>query len=215
MDRLGPVTPVAMGGFTYLYLFVDLASDFWISILAKPPANGAQFLAAIQKVRLYFLKYGHVIKKLRFDAGVIENSALVIDHLSSISIQTDSAAPGAQYQNPVERHMQTLLKKTTTIIVDQKNLDATCWGLAALSSTDTRNSCPSPKNANNESPIFKVTNVHPDLSRRFKYAFGQSLACLIPSQQQKQQPKFGARAEIGFAVGSAPGSNGATLVLFP
>ena len=118
-------------GFSLLYLFVDSYSDFWISILAKRPANGAQFLAAIQKVRLFYLKYGHVIRKLHFDAGKIENYVLVLDHLSANSILTDSAAPGALYQNPVERHIQTLVKKTTTVLIDQKNLDSTFLSLAA------------------------------------------------------------------------------------
>ena len=214
VDRLGPILPVAIGKFTYVYLFVDLASDFWISILAKPPANAAQFLAAFQQVRLYFKRYGHVVKKLRFDAGVIENSAIVHDFLSSISVQFDSAAPEAQYQNPVERHLQTLVKKTATMLVDQTNLGAEYWGLAVLAATDTRNSWPSLKNENYQCPSFTVTNIHPDLSRRFKFSFGQSLACVIPQSAQKNF-KFSPRAEIGFAVGSAPGSNGATLVLFP
>jgi hypothetical protein len=143
VDRVGPIKPAALGDFTYIYLFVDDYSDFWCSILAKPPANSAQFIAAIQTVRLYYLKYGHRILKFRFDAGTIENSDLVNQYLALHSIISDPAAPGAQYQDPAERHIQTLIKFVTTCLIDQKYLDNLFWGLATLSVTHTHNALPS------------------------------------------------------------------------
>ncbi len=126
-----------------------------------------------------------MVKKLRFDAGVIENSAIVHDFLLSISVQLDSAASKAKYQNPVERHLQTLVKKTVTMLVDQNNLGAEYWGLAVLAAKDTRNSWLSLKNENFKCPSFAVTSTHPDLSRRFKFSFEQSLACVFHNRHKR------------------------------
>ena len=216
VDRVGPIKPVALGDFCYIYLFVDDYSNFWISILAKPPANSAQFIAAIQSVRLFFLKFGHRILKLRFDAGAIENSDLVNEFLSSNSIIADAAAPGAQYQDPAERHIQTLIKFVTTCLIDQKYLDSPFWGLASLSVTHTHNALPSTKLPEGQSPSYAVTNVHPDLSKQFQFYFGQPVASSRLHQPKKGSSfKFSPRRELGYAVGSTEGHNGATLVYIP
>lgn len=216
IDRVGPIKPAALGDFCYIYLFVDDYSDFWCAILAKPPANSAQFIAAIQTVRLYYLKYGHKVLKLRFDAGIIENSDLVNQYLATQSIVSDSAAPGAQYQDPAERHIQTLIKFVTTCLIDQKYLDNLFWGLATLSVTHTHNALPSPKLPDGQSPSFAATSIHPDLSKKFQFYFGQPVASIRLHQPKKGSSfKFAPRRELGYAIGSTDGLNGATLIYIP
>ena len=82
---------------------------------------------------------------LRFDAGKIENSALVKATCASMQIITEPAVPGAQYQDPAERHLQTCIRRMATVLVSQRYLNSTFWGLSAISVAHTKNYCPSKK----------------------------------------------------------------------
>ena len=57
----------------------------------------------------FYNLHGHVVKKIRFDAGSTENALLeTVQFLETNRIQVDPAAVKSQFQNPVEREVQTL-----------------------------------------------------------------------------------------------------------
>jgi riboflavin biosynthesis pyrimidine reductase len=90
--------------------------------------DAATYLSALQLVISYYNSHGHVIRKIRCDAGSTEADAAVIEHLATHhKIVVDPAAVGKQNQNPVEREAQTLIKGVGCLMADQLSLGATWW----------------------------------------------------------------------------------------
>jgi len=56
------------------------------------------------------------IKILRYDAGSTGNSKQIEEFLNSKDISLDSASVESQFQNPVERQVQTILKMTARVL---------------------------------------------------------------------------------------------------
>jgi len=51
----------------------------------------------------FYNLHGHVVKKIRFDAGSTENAFEIVQFLETNRIQFDPDAVKSQFQNPVER----------------------------------------------------------------------------------------------------------------
>ena len=85
--------------------------------------DAATYLSALQLVIAYCNSHGHVIKKIRCDAGSTEADTTVIEHLAiHHKIVVDPAGVGKQSQNPVEREAQTLIKGVGALLNDQTSL---------------------------------------------------------------------------------------------
>jgi hypothetical protein len=72
--------------------------------------SSASFEEALSYVVDFYNLHGHVVKKVRFDAGSTENSLSSAIFLASNRIDIDPAAVKSQFQNPVEREVQTINK---------------------------------------------------------------------------------------------------------
>ncbi len=56
------------------------------------------------------------------DAGTVEADKAPIQELNELQISVQPALPEAQYQNPVERSVQTISNATAAILCNQENL---------------------------------------------------------------------------------------------
>jgi hypothetical protein len=208
-----PVTPPALSGEIGFYLFVEDTVGFKFSVTSHHH-DSAHLLQAIKEYVSYLRKYSHRLKKLRFDAGTVENSKLIENEVALLEILTDAAPPECQFQNPVERHIQTTVKGIATMFAAQQLLRRYYWTLALIAYIKAVNVCPN-SNSPEVSPEFHLTQHHPDIGSRFKFFFGEPVVSVI-LHQQRSANTFAPRGELGIAIGSGPGSNNtATLVLIP
>ena len=212
-----PITPTAIGGYVGFYLFVERTVTYKIVVLLKAPPTSDAFVAATRMVHGVFRTYGHTLQIVRPDAGTVEGSADAIQTLrDDLNLRVEPAAPEAQYQNDSERTMQTILKGVSSLFVTAVFLSNHFWALALLGFVNACNAVPNTQSGE-YTPEYHVTGRHPDLHRRFKFAFGQPVASIILNQEKVQRKHtftFTPSSEYGYAVGSVA-HNGATLVYMP
>ena len=91
--------------------------------------SSACFNEALAHVIDFYNLHGHVVKKIRFDAGSTENALETVQFLETNRIQVDPAAVKSQFQNPVEREVQTLNKGVAALLIDQSSLGPSFCGL--------------------------------------------------------------------------------------
>lgn len=208
-----PVSPPSLAGHIGFYLFTESTTSLKFSVMTKNHDSEC-LLQAIKDYTNYLQKYNHTLEKLRFDAGTVENSQDLDAELATMKIHTDPAPPECQFQNPVERNIQTVLKGVAAMFAGQQLLRRYYWNIAVLSYLQADTACPN-SNSGDYSPEFYLTGHHPDISSRFKFYFGQPVVCMI-LKAQKSNFTFAPRGELAIAVASGPGFNStATLVLIP
>jgi hypothetical protein len=205
------ISPVSVRGFTGFYLFKCLMSGYRHAIMVTEK-SGATFNEALAHVIDFYNLHGHVVKKIRFDAGSTENSAETVDFLQVNRIGVDPAAPKCQYQNPVEREVQTASKGIAALLIDQSALGPSFWCYAVESWILTANATTGSHEIEGASPLEIVTSNVPNISGTFKFPFG----CPVTSiKTEDGDHHYSTNSEIGIAVGSSSGSNHATLVYIP
>jgi hypothetical protein len=174
--------------------------------------TAAAFNEALAHVVDFYNLHGHVVKKIRFDAGSTENAEETVTFLQANRIQVDPCAVKAQYQNPVEREVQTLSKGIAALLIDQSALGSSFWCYAAESWVHTANHTFGSHDGQGQSPLEIVTGRVPDISKDFLFPCG----CPVTSHKTEERTHhYDTKAEFGIAVGSSAGSNRATLVYIP
>ena len=111
-DYQGMISPTSVRGFTGYYVFKGLYSGYRHAVMTRDKSS-ASFEEALSYVINFYNLHGHVVKKIRFDAGTF---------LSSNRIDVDPAAVKSQFQNPVEREVQTINKGVAALLIDQSTL---------------------------------------------------------------------------------------------
>ena len=207
-----PVSVPALGGFTGFYLFRELLAGYIVVFLVK---NKTKFMDAINRTHNHFLSHGHRrIALLLCDAGTVENSAASTRELAAFEITLNPAAPENQAQNPVERTVQTANHAISTMLLDQQFLGHDSWARAVLHWADTMNATPNTLSGE-YSPHYWLSGTHPDLSRRFRFKFGQPVICpRLAATRKTDGFRFSPYGQLGFAIGSA-GDRGDILVCLP
>ena len=233
MDYL-PVTTVAKGGFKGAYVAVERTVGYaWVYLTARH--NGIQMLKAVEAVRLCLSSHGWRLKMLRTDAGTVEAGQELAAQLAERQVTINAAAPEAQYQNFVERFIQTAARGLATTLLAQRFLDNTFWGMALLAWVRAWNCRPN-QASGTYSPEFTLTGRHPCIDTQFRLAFGTAVASrkmgtsstrrskAVSSEVKLQQSrdagvddkfKFTASGELGFVVGNTASMNGASLIFVP
>jgi len=174
--------------------------------------SSACFNEALAHVIDFYNLHGHVFKKIRFDAGSTENALETVQFLETNRIQVDPAAVKSQFQNPVEREVQTLNKGVAALLIDQSSLGPSFWDYAAESWVHTENHTTGSCSVEGRSPLEIVTGRVPDISRDFRFPFG----CPVVSHKTEERDHhYAAKSEIGIAVGSSAGSNRSVFVFIP
>jgi hypothetical protein len=207
-----PVNVLSLGNFIGFYFFVEVSVGFKYIVLTRVH-NADKFLAAVQMYIAYIKQYGHVLRFMRPDAGTVENDSTVIQQLQLIGVHADPAAPECQFQNDVERSVQTVIKGVGAVLSRQLFLNHQFWALALLAFLFASNCTPNTLSGD-YSPWYHITHRHPQISKWFKFYFGQPIVA-VTLAQAKSSFKFACHGEFGYAVGSSEGSNGATLVYLP
>jgi hypothetical protein len=203
-----PVTPLGLGKFIGFYLFAELTVGYKIAVLTREN-NHIQLFQTVVQVQSFFKQHGHTMRVLRSDAGAVENSADLALSLGALGITLEPAAPKCQFQNPVERSVQTVMKGTSVVLVNQYHLGNIAWPPALLSFIAASNCCPNTLSGT-FSPEFHVTGRHPDILSRFPFFWGQTVVSVVVDGT-----KLHTRAEFEIVVGFPPNANGAVLVYIP
>lgn len=207
-----PVSVTALGGFTAFYLFRELLKGYVVVFLVK---QKTKFMEAVNRTRAHFIAHGHPpLRLLLCDAGTVENSAASARELASLHISLDPAAPENQAQNPVERTVQTANHAISTMLLDQQFLGYDSWARAVLHWADTMNATPNVLSGE-YSPYYWLCGTHPDLSRLFRFKFGQPVICpRLMAARKAQGFRFSPYGQLGFVIGSV-GHRGDILVCLP
>ena len=123
VDYKGPINPSAYGGFKGFFIFVCDATSMIKIYLVKLKS---EFPSIIRKIHAFYKRYGHQVKHLRFDAGTVENSKEATEVMDELNILPNGILKESQYQNAVEKHIQTLIDKVGASMCDQSTLGPAC-----------------------------------------------------------------------------------------
>jgi hypothetical protein len=209
-DYIGKISPVSVRGFNGFYLFKCLFSEY-LHVFLTNTKSGEMFALCIEEVVRFYNLHFFTVMRMRFDSGSTELAGSTTDLLKKLGITPDPAAVASQFQNPVEREVQTSVKGVGVMMIDQDTLTDDFWDYGiqswvATSNATSRNAGPTPDEL--------VLQVVPDLSTHFQFPFG----CPVTSTKTEgRQKRFDVTSEFGIAVGSVPltQSNKTTLVHIP
>jgi len=212
-DYVGPFTPRTLGGANGFIIFKCTACGFRTVYLVK---SKTAFVTCIDKVVNWWARKGRRTRKIRVDAGTVENSMEVLEKIGEIGRKTgglelDPAPAGQQEKNPVERDIQWIKRRIAVILMEQNALGAAHWGHALLDIVDTENMAVNSLTRELEEGMrtayYCVYGHNPSMENR-KYTWGQ----LVTVQKQKTI-QMEAKNEIGAAVGVAEGEGGGVRVV--
>ena len=147
--------------------------------------------------------------KLRSDAGATENIHDLQKCLSDMDIDYSPAAVNSQFQNPVEREVQTVNKEVATLFADQHLLNSSFWTYALNHWILAANATPI---SGDMSPVEQVTGRSIDISRMFRFPFG----CPVTSTKEQAKVAFPAvKSEIGICLGAYAENDKSILLYIP
>ena len=213
-----PINTEAKGGFNGAYIFVERSAGYAWAYLT-PVHNHHRLLKAVDHVRSCLNRRKFTWTDLRTDAGRVEISHDLAVKLAERGITVNSATPCAQYQNFVERFIQTAIRGVASTLVAQKILDNSFWGMALLAWIRSWNCRPN-TNSGEYTPEYIYSGRHPDVGVQFKFPFGAPVVSrILPAKNSNKSTvnkkfKFGPTGELGYVVGNTESSNGASLVFF-
>jgi hypothetical protein len=208
-DPVGKISPSSAVGHCYFFLFKDIATGY---LHAVPAKTKDEFLPALRKVYDFYSRHGWKPRILRTDGGKEEVAANVEAFLVAKQMTREMSAPYSQYQNSVERDVQTVCKGVSAMLHNQMWLRADRWDLALLHFVDCRNASPNAHHSF-KSPRQRVTRDAIDLNRTFNYAFGDIVRVSLPVPDREW--KFDVRNDVGIYVGQPSGSVESHLIYWP
>jgi hypothetical protein len=124
----------------------------------------------------------------------------------------ENSAPYRQFQNSVEREVQTIEKAMAAVLHSQPLLGADAWDLAMHYVSDRKNNVPNVHHRY-KSPNQMCTGKRTDLSRQYQFAFGDLVAVGIPKELREW--KFDLRNDLGIYVGQPDGMVDTHYVYMP
>ena len=124
---------------------------------------------AITAVTGWYKKHGFPTRKLRFDSGATEKGQKLTAFLAEMEIDYSPASVNSQFQNPVEREVQTVNKGVATLFADQHLLNSSFWTYALNHWILSANATPI---SGHTSPVEQVTGRSVNISRMFRFPFG-------------------------------------------
>jgi len=199
-DIIGPVTPTAKDGSKYFFLFVDRRTKYYH---VSPARSKDGFITALKYLYEWYKSKGHTIKAFRSDSESIMVSGGVEEYLKAQVVDQQFSLPYAHWQNLVERHVQTIVNMTTTVLHDQSLLGWTFLDYCLFFVITLLNNTPNTK-TDSRTPKHVVTGVKStDLRREFLFPFGQPVAARIP----KRTWRFDLKSELGIYLGGSEGSS--------
>ena len=212
MDNVGPpISPTSIDGYSSLFVFRDIASKTLFTYPIKSP-NEDTFLYYLNRVIKYFLDHGFTPRILRTDYFSTFISKASEVYYTNNNLEHQTSAPYQQWQNSVERDVQTLVNNTSAVLHGQDHIRADCWTYAAQHWTSLHNNLPHP--VTKRAPLQMLNPNHRvDATHQFRYQFGDILC--FPLEKHERTWKFDTRNELGFYLGDKPGTKGGVLIYKP
>jgi hypothetical protein len=149
-DDNGPVNPADYHDCHYWLLVKDVATGMKFAYISKGAITSAFFLKSFEEIRCYFKRFGKVVTTARGDYAKKFLSEEVIQYYQQHNIESQSSAPYQHYQNSVERDVQSMIKKTSTLLHAQPWLSTRMWSAALLHAVDL--DCDTPRISTGISP---------------------------------------------------------------
>ena len=203
-----PVSTPSITGHTGYFLFKCLCSGYRHAVLTNSKGTIA-LKEAIASVIKWYKKYGFIVSKLRFDSGATEKGYELKEFLTEQDIDYSPAAVNSQFQNPVEREVQTVNKGVATLFADQHLLNSSFWTYALNHWILSANATPI---SGEISPVEQVTGRSIDISRMFRFPFG----CPVTSTKEQAKVAFpSVKSEMGICLGAYAENDKSILLYIP
>ncbi len=210
-DDLGPITPASSEGYTKVLTFRDTRSKYLFAYPVKT-CNEDTFLYYLERVLRFFTTRGFKPRILRSDYYITFRSLKATTFYEDNHCTHESSAPYQQWQNAVERDIQTLLANVSATIHSQDFLRADTWAHAVTHWRRLHNSVP--HSSIRETPARLIDpNFRIDAHTQFRHAFGDLLC--FPLQDHERLWKFDVKNDIGFYMGDEDGVKGGSIVYMP
>jgi hypothetical protein len=207
-DNVGPINPASLEGHTQFLVFRDTYSKYIFAYPIKT-CNEDTFLYYLDKVLKFFKNRGFKPRILRNDYYTTFHSTKVTEYYESKGCTHQSLAPYQQWQNSVERDIQTILANVSATIHGQDWLRADTWSYALSHWTRLHNSLP--HSVHNDTPARLIDNSFSiDAHHQYRFAFGDLLCFSL--QEHEQLWRFDVKNDIGFYMGDADSIKGGSLV---
>ena len=140
-DNVGPINPESIEGYKQFICFRDTKSKYIFNYPVKT-CNEEIFLYHLERVLHFFTSRGHTPRILRSDYFSTFRSAKATVFYADHRCTHESSAPYQQWQNAVERDIQTVLCNVSATIQSQDFLRADTWAHALSHWTRLHNSLP-------------------------------------------------------------------------
>ena len=207
LDGLGVYQPLAIGGYPRAIIAVDTCVLFCIGQLIKA-YDGETLITFVKKLICFAKSFGFAVRRVRFDSGKIENCAKFKEFLALEGIEGCPAATEQQFQNPVERTIQTVKNSVAACIADQNNLSANYWGFAFLFAIAALN-CHGNTLCPESSPNFEVMSLVTDVQKTANHYFGEKV---VMARTGAKVTMGVTRNELGIVIGYGNARSGSFLV---
>lgn len=210
-DPVGPITPLTAEGRGYFFLFKDIKTGYNHAVTSARVDTECT-KEALRIVLDWYSQWGCKPRLVRTDCAAVLTSDALKDWLfKTYTVRTEHSAPYSQWQNAVERDVQTICAGTSALLHSQDFLKADKWDLALFHFIDVRNRTPNVRGQ--LSPHQIITKEVLDFNRSFKFAFGDIVASALPGSGKHWQ--FDLKNELGIYVGQCENAKDVNKIYFP
>ena len=208
---MGPISPESVEGYRQFIAFRDTRSKYLFCYPVKT-CNEDIFLHYLNRVLRFFTTRGFKPRILRSDYYTTFRSAKANQFYEDNQCRHESSAPYQQWQNAVERDIQTIISNVSATIHGQDFLRADIWAHALTHWTRLHNAVPhavlQDTPARIIDPIFCV-----DAHHQYRFVFGDLLC--FPLQDHERLWKFDVKNDIGFYAGDEDSVKGGSVIYMP
>eukprot|EP01036_Dinobryon_divergens_P061768 gene61768-biopygen26091 len=177
----------------------------------NPPSIEGTPSSTISVLR-FFTSRGFKPRILHSDYFSMFRSRKCLTFYEDHQCRHETSAPYQQWQNAVERDIQTILGNVSATIHGQDFLRADIWGHALSHWNRLHNAVP--HSILQDTPARLIdNNFHIDAHHQYRFAFGDILC--FPLQDHERLWKFDVKNDIGFYSGEEDSTKGGSIVYMP
>jgi hypothetical protein len=185
-DNVGPINPESIEGYRQFIAFRDTRSKYLFCYPVKT-CNEETFLYYLERVLRFFTTRGFKPRILRSDYYTTFRSHKANLFYEEHQCRHESSAPYQQWQNAVERDIQTTLSNVSATIHGQDFLRADIWAHALIHWTRLHNFTPHAVIKDTPARLIDP-NFFIDAHHQYRFAFGDLLC--FPLQDHERLWKF-------------------------
>ena len=199
-DLCGPITPVSLGGSSYVLTFIDDYSRVsWVKFLKKKSEAAENIRSWISQAEK---QYGKEVKQFRSDRGGEYVNNVLKTYFEKRGIIHELTVANTPAQNGVaERLNRTLFDKARCMLQQLPKENRNLWAEAIATANYLRNRSPT-RHLKNCTPYEKLVEKIPNV--KHLRIFGSRLFIV----KHKHEGKLDSRSDAGIMVGYATNSKG-------